>query len=178
MAKLLKAGEKYRYKKGEHLIRTKEHGLHISEAKKGIRTSPATEVKKGQHLSKETEFKEGHFAFNDFVSKWEYVVRNQLKDRGIEFQAQAKLLGTPDIYIPAFNLVIFIDGCFFHNCPICKLVPDKNTPLIRRIKERRQKDIEITKKLEEQGYTVLRIWEHDIKKKDFNIDDYIKKVYV
>lgn len=174
---LLKAGEKYRFKKGEHLIRTKQHRIHISEAKKGIHTSPQTEIKKGQHLSRRTEFKKGHYPLNDETSKYEIIAQQQLKDKGYKFKIHVNLLGTPDIYIPDKNLLIFIDGCLFHNCPKCKLIPEDKTNLFyKRLRENRIRDNIITKELEKDGYNVIRIWTHDIDKKGFDIEKYIRGV--
>jgi len=67
-----------------------------------------------------------------------------------------------DIFIPKQNrinqkTIIECDGCFFHCCPICNL---KEFEWTTKIKER---DKLRTKELIEQGFNVIRLWEHEIK---------------
>jgi DNA mismatch endonuclease, patch repair protein len=104
----------------------------------------------------------------------------QLEQNGIVFEKQINELGLPDIYIPWFNLYIFTDGCYTHACRKCKLVRVVNADGAlseRGCKSEMQyyRDISITRKLRQRGFKVLRIWAHDIHKKDFDIMTYLKK---
>jgi len=94
----------------------------------------------------------------------EIKVQNQLKEKDYSFETHKALIGQPDIYLYKINLCIFIDGCYWHSCPI-------HFP--KRVQKRIEKDLKINKKLRELGYSVIRIWEHDIEKKDFNIENYL-----
>jgi G:T-mismatch repair DNA endonuclease (very short patch repair protein)/endogenous inhibitor of DNA gyrase (YacG/DUF329 family) len=73
-----------------------------------------------------------------------------------------------DIFIPVQEgitqkTIIECDGCFFHACPICK---EKEYYWTR---ERKEIDRMRTRELQEQGFRVLRFWEHEIKK--MTLDD-------
>ena len=84
----------------------------------------------------------------------EVKMQNILKENNIDFEKHKAIVGQPDIFIEP-NICIFCDGDYWHNLP-----------------GRRQKDYIVTKKLKEQGYQVLRLWEHEINKnidKCFNI---------
>lgn len=68
-----------------------------------------------------------------------------------------------DIVFTKVKLAVFIDGCFWHGCPIHATVPVTNRsfwePKLRRNKER---DTETNEHLERLGWTVIRVWEHEI----------------
>jgi DNA mismatch endonuclease (patch repair protein) len=73
------------------------------------------------------------------------------------------LPGKPDFVFRAERLVIFTDGCFWHGCPRCKKVPSSNTEYWdRKIARNRERDRATTAALRRQGWTVLRLWEHDL----------------
>jgi len=72
-----------------------------------------------------------------------------------------------DILIPVQNgiaqkIIIECDGCYWHGCPICKLNSYK------KLGERKQLDSNRTKELQEQGFKVIRIWEHKIRVMELN----------
>ena len=58
--------------------------------------------------------------------------------------------------------IIECDGCFFHACPICKLKEYYWT------KKRKEIDNMRTHELQESGFKILRLWEHDIRVMDLN----------
>lgn len=68
----------------------------------------------------------------------------------------------PDIVFTRAKLAVFVDGCFWHCCPIHGRQPAKNTaywsPKLQRNVER---DRAQTALLENNGWTVLRFWEHE-----------------
>jgi DNA mismatch endonuclease (patch repair protein) len=67
-----------------------------------------------------------------------------------------------DIVFTRKRVAVFIDGCFWHGCPVHSAQPKANTdywgPKLDRNVER---DRETTASLEARGWTVLRFWEHD-----------------
>jgi DNA mismatch endonuclease (patch repair protein) len=75
------------------------------------------------------------------------------------------MLGNPDFYFPRARLIVFVDGCFWHACPVCK----RNSPHTRadfwqqKIDGNRRRDNRTRRKLRQQGYSVFRIWEHNVK---------------
>lgn len=61
-------------------------------------------------------------------------------------------------------MVVFVDGCFWHGCPSHYTPPAGNSEKWRKkIEATKARDEEVTKKLQEGGWTVLRFWEHGIK---------------
>ena len=68
-----------------------------------------------------------------------------------------------DIAFPSRRLAIFVDGCFWHSCPIHSRIPKSNRrywlPKLRRNIER---DKSKQDRLELQGWKVMRFWEHEL----------------
>ena len=73
------------------------------------------------------------------------------------------VFGKPDFVFQKEKLAIFVDGCFWHSCPIHGHKPGSNRaywlPKLRRNHER---DIVVKRALSKAGWTVLRLWEHDL----------------
>jgi len=75
------------------------------------------------------------------------------------------LPGRPDIVCSKIKLAIFVNGCFWHRCPYCNLpLPKSNTDFWKNKFERNQlRDERKTDELKKLGWTVLTIWECQIK---------------
>ncbi len=77
------------------------------------------------------------------------------------------VLGTPDIYVPSLSLVLFMDGCFFHGCPIHGHIPRSNVAFWeKKIVRNKRRDARYRRKLRKQGLSVWRVWEHELKQAD------------
>lgn len=96
----------------------------------------------------------------------EVVVRSELHRLGLRFRKNHRLrvgdLTTcPDIVFPRTRVAVYIDGCFWHQCPLHGNIPMRNTwywmPKLRRNVER---DLRTTDRLRSEGWAVLRFWEH------------------
>ena len=60
-------------------------------------------------------------------SKLEDLVARELWKRGIRYRRNVKtLFGKPDIAIQKYRVVIFIDSCFWHSCPVHGNIPKSN----------------------------------------------------
>lgn len=105
-------------------------------------------------------------------TKPEKKLRKFLWDLGIRYRKNVKKLpGTPDIVISKYNLVIFVDGEFWHgyNWEIKKQKLKSNRDFwIPKIERNVQRDRENNLKLTNDGWRVMRFWEHQIKK-EFNV---------
>ncbi len=74
------------------------------------------------------------------------------------------LPGTPDFFVPSLRLAIFVDGCFFHGCPVHYKSPKTRTEFWQgKIDRNRSRDRRVTKALRCQSVAVCRIWEHDLR---------------
>ena len=73
------------------------------------------------------------------------------------------LAGKPDILFPVERLIVFVDGCYWHGC-LCTARPRKVNVAYwsAKIEGNRRRDQRNTQSLEAAGYTVLRIWEHEL----------------
>lgn len=74
------------------------------------------------------------------------------------------LKGNPDFFFPDAKVAVFVDGCFWHGCPECGHVPQKNRGFWgAKIGRNRERDRETTSELQRQGIRVLRFWEHELR---------------
>src|SRR4051794_18714829 len=72
--------------------------------------------------------------------------------------------GNPDFVFTTERLAIFVDGCFWHGCPACHRTPKTNIEFwIAKIERNRLKDARMSEQLSECGYSVIRLWEHDLR---------------
>jgi DNA mismatch endonuclease (patch repair protein) len=71
--------------------------------------------------------------------------------------------GNPDFYFPRRNLVVFVDGCFWHACKKCGHIPSVNSSYwSTKLKRNYQRDLKKNRALKRQGLNVLRFWEHEL----------------
>ena len=103
----------------------------------------------------------------------ELILRKILYAKGIRgYRIHYRLPGKPDIVFVKKKIVIFIDGCFWHKCPICFKEPETRKEFwMKKIKENVRRDEENLKKLSSDGWTVLRFWEHEIRKEPENVTE-------
>ena len=102
-------------------------------------------------------------------TKPELSLRRALRQNKVrEFRCNIKNLpGRPDICFPEDKIAVFINGCFWHRCPYCRLnLPKKNRAFWRlkflRNRRRDQKKLRAMKAL---GWRTLTIWECRLRKK-------------
>jgi len=95
-------------------------------------------------------------------TKPELKLRKILSSNGIRgYRIYYKLPGKPDIVFTKYKLAIFIDGCFWHKCPICFIEPENNKKFWKKkINSNVERDKKINKRLKKEGWKVLRFWEH------------------
>lgn len=98
-------------------------------------------------------------------TKPERLLRRALWASGLRYRVNgySSLPGKPDIIFPKQKIAIFVDGCFWHGCPIHGHIPKSREeywdPKIKRNKKR---DIEADTRLSEMGWHVMRLWEHQV----------------
>ena len=95
----------------------------------------------------------------------ERIVMRELRRRKIYFAKHVKsILGKPDIVFRRKKVVVFIDSDFWHGHPERFVMPKTNTEYWKKkIAKNKQRDREVTAELQKQGWTVIRLWEYDIK---------------
>lgn len=113
-------------------------------------------------------------------TKPEMIVRKYLFSRGLRFRVQVKKLpGTPDIVLPKYKIVVFVNGCFWHGHEGCKYfrLPKSNVEFWREKIERNiERDKESMKALFDLGWKVIRVWECELCNKA-NREAILNKIY-
>lgn len=99
-------------------------------------------------------------------SKLENIVTRELWKKGYRFRKNVKsLLGKPDIAIQKYKIVVFVDSCFWHVCPIHGNNPKSNKDYWnKKLSRNQERDAEVNSYYQEKGWHIKRIWEHEIKK--------------
>lgn len=102
-------------------------------------------------------------------TKPEIKVRKLLHSMGYRFRLhRCDLPGKPDIVMPKYRAVVFVNGCFWHGCPTCRRArPKTNEDYWNRKLDRNiQRDQENYRKLKEAGWRVIIVWECETKDKN------------
>ena len=79
----------------------------------------------------------------------------------------SRLVVRPDFVFRQVRLAIFVDGCFWHGCPKHSRWPESNRLFWRnKFLRNKARDRLVTRTLRVQGWRVLRIWEHELARKN------------
>ena len=101
-------------------------------------------------------------------SKWtsqEKKIHNYLKSNKIKHKMHPKINGKPDILLSNTKTAVFLHGCFWHKCSKCYKKPKTNKKYWTvKIENNVKRDRKNAKILKEEGFNILKIWEHDIKR--------------
>ena len=98
-------------------------------------------------------------------TKPEIEFRKFLWSKGLRgYRLHSKLRGKPDLYFGRLKIAVFIDGCFWHKCPVCFKKPKSNKKYWnQKITRNIERDMENDVFLESNNINVLRFWGHEIK---------------
>ncbi|MBM0255494.1 very short patch repair endonuclease [Micromonospora sp. 4G55] len=96
----------------------------------------------------------------------ELAIRRALHRAGLRYRIGVPVTSsrrrTIDIAFTRIKLAVFVDGCFWHGCPQHATWPKANAAWWEaKILKNRERDRETTRQLEDEGWTVIRIWEHE-----------------
>ena len=97
----------------------------------------------------------------------EMAIRRLLHARGLRFRVDREVLpGTrrrADIVFVSARIVVFVDGCFWHSCPLHRTRPRANAAWwAAKLATNRRRDAETNRQLLEAGWLVQRVWEHEV----------------
>jgi DNA mismatch endonuclease, patch repair protein len=110
-------------------------------------------------------------------TKPELIVRKYLHKKGFRFRLHSnKLPGKPDIILPKFKTIIFINGCFWHGHDGCNkfVVPRTRTEWwLNKINKTKKRDAQVSQELKQMGWKVIIIWECELKS---NADEQLFKL--
>lgn len=105
---------------------------------------------------------------SDKETKAEIIVRKYIFAQGFRYRKNDKRYpGTPDIVLPKYKTIIFVNGCFWHghHCKAGKLPDTRREFWEDKISTNKERDKRNTKKLKKEGWNVLTVWECEIKSK-------------
>ena len=111
-------------------------------------------------------------------TKPEVVLRSALHRLGYRFRKDVGpvpgMRCKADIVFTKSRVCVFVDGCFWHGCPEHYRTPKKNSEWWdEKIHDNAARDTRKTRQLSDKGWSVLRIWEHDISR---SLDDCVRRV--
>ena len=96
----------------------------------------------------------------------EVLVRSAVHRAGLRFRKNQRIpfdggSVRPDIVFSRRRVAIFLDGCYWHRCPVHGTAPRTNAEYwAAKLDGNVARDIHVTERLRAQGWTVVRIWEH------------------
>ena len=77
------------------------------------------------------------------------------------------VFGKPDFAFPKRRLAVFVDGCFWHQCPKhCQMPRGNRAFWVRKFAANKARDRKVGRILRKAGWTVVRFWEHELAKPD------------
>lgn len=101
-------------------------------------------------------------------TKPEIYLRKLLWHRGFRYRINYKQLpGSPDIFIPRYNTIIFVNGCFWHMHENCKYssIPKTNRDFWdKKLKSNVKRDAKNYDELKKLGFNVIVVWQCEINK--------------
>ena len=99
-------------------------------------------------------------------TKLETVFAKYLRSAKLRgFRRGHKLVGKPDLVFSKQNIAVFLDGCFWHGCPICYRGPRTNKKFWKtKILSNKKRDVTVNRMLRKNGWKIKRFWGHRIKK--------------
>ncbi|OYY95295.1 MAG: hypothetical protein B7Y41_01955 [Hydrogenophilales bacterium 28-61-23] len=93
----------------------------------------------------------------------ELMLRKALWRAGLRFRLKPRLPGKPDLAFPGARVALFVDGCFWHGCPLHGHLPKSNLGYWKpKLARNLVRDRQVNAAILELGWMPLRIWEHEI----------------
>lgn len=96
----------------------------------------------------------------------ELALRSALHRMGLRYRVQLRPIPAvrrcADVVFPKVKIAVFVDGCFWHGCPVHGTWAKSNAAFWReKIETNRRRDSETDELLGQAGWTVVRVWEHE-----------------
>lgn len=113
----------------------------------------------------------------------EITVRKYLFTHGFRYRKNVeKLPGKPDIVLPKYKTIVFVNGCFWHGHKDCKkaVLPTTNFNFWKeKIDKNKERDKNNIAQLEKKGYHVIVIWQCELtaKNKEQTLNNLKNQIY-
>lgn len=97
----------------------------------------------------------------------ERALRHELHSRGLRYRIQVPVLTKPrrvaDVVFSGPRVAVFVDGCFWHGCPLHATWPKQNAEFWRaKIIANQERDRDTDERLRANGWKVVRVWAHEL----------------
>lgn len=105
-------------------------------------------------------------------SKIETLFRKELWEQDFRYRKNSgKYFGKPDIVLKKYQTVLFVDSCFWHGCTKHGTFPSTRKKFwAEKIARNKLRDKTASRHYRKLGWKVIRVWEHDLKRKGFKFD--------
>jgi DNA mismatch endonuclease (patch repair protein) len=96
----------------------------------------------------------------------EVALRSELHRLGLRYRVdKSPVRGVrrrADVVFGSARVAVFVDGCFWHGCPVHGTWPKRNADFWRdKIETNRRRDADTDHRLGEEGWVSIRVWEHE-----------------
>jgi DNA mismatch endonuclease (patch repair protein) len=96
----------------------------------------------------------------------EMALRSKLHRIGLRYRVDVSPLKgirrRADVVFRPTKVAVYVDGCFWHGCPIHGTWPKANAEFWReKIERNKERDADTNQRLKEAGWKVIRVWEHE-----------------
>ena len=97
------------------------------------------------------------------ITGWRrHVALTLPKPRGASHNSKSPRV-RPDFVFPKSKVAIFVDGCFWHGCPIHGTSPSSNSEFwSKKLAANLKRDRQVNKQLRRKHWAVIRFWEHQM----------------
>ena len=105
-------------------------------------------------------------------SKIEVLFRKALWKKGFRYSKNSsKYFGKPDVVLLKHKTVIFVDSCFWHGCKKhCRIPSVRKKYWTQKIRRNKERDKEVSRHYKKQDWNIFRVWEHNLKGKEFKFN--------
>lgn len=108
-------------------------------------------------------------------SKFELAIRSRIHELGFRYRLHVPdLLGKPDLVFPSRKRIAFLHSCFWHGhgCRLSRMPKTKRRYWINKIDGNRVRDRNVVRRLKNQGWRILVIWECEYRA---NLDKVVRR---
>jgi len=95
----------------------------------------------------------------------ERILDKELRKKDVKFKLHYGIPGQPDFVFVSEKVAVFIDGCFWHRCPMHYIAPITRKEFWKqKIGRNVKRDKYVTRKLRNDNWKVFRFWEHEVER--------------
>lgn len=83
----------------------------------------------------------------------------------VGWRRNSSAFGRPDFVFPKLRVAVFVDGCFWHGCPVHGSIPATNRDFWEsKLDRNKRRDRIVMKELKKRGWRPLRVWQHELRR--------------